>query len=196
MLSLWSKHFQQLTNSVIDQSDPIHTHIRSLWSQSFAEESEDVILDIPISSEELEGVFSSLKKRKSPGPDSVCNEHLLYGGPLLKVWLLQMYNAILLLESVPSSMKTSSILPIYKGKGKDPPNPNSYRGISLSSTISKVFETIILRRIMPVLEEANIPNLNQTAYRRGVSIHDATFAVQEAIRRYVREGDIVYQLNL
>ena len=39
-----------------------------------------------------------------------------------------------------------------------------------------------------------IPHLNQTAYRHGVSIHDASFAIQETIRKYVCEGDIVYQV--
>ena len=51
-----------------------------------------------------------------------------------------------------------------------------------------------LRRDSSVLEDSNIPNLNQTAHRRGVSIHDATFAIQESIKKYVREEDIIYQL--
>ena len=41
------------------------------------------------------------------------------------------------------------ILPIYKGK-KDPLDPNSYRGIFLPSTISKVLEIIVLRGLLQV----------------------------------------------
>ena len=152
------------------------------------------ILSYNICTEEVESVLRTLKKRKSPGPDNVFGEHLLYGGPVVVAWLLQIFNAILDLESIPPCLKTATIIPIYKGKGKDPLDTNSYRGISLSSSISKVFETIVLRRLLPVLEEMNIPHLNQTAYQRGISIQDVTFAVQETVRKYVREGDAVYQL--
>ena len=55
--------------SEIDPSDPIHSHIRSLWVNSFDEGENDVILDVSITTEEVECVLSSLKKRKSPGPD-------------------------------------------------------------------------------------------------------------------------------
>ena len=46
----------------------------------------------------------------------------------------------------------------------------------------------------PVLEDLGIPHLNQTAYHRGVLIHDASFAIQETIKKYVWDSDIVYQL--
>ena len=87
-------------------------------------------------------------------------------------WLLQIFNVILNLESIPPYLKTATIVPIYKGKRKNPLDTNSYRGISLSSLILKVFETIVLRRLLPVLEEMNIPHLNQTAYQRSISIQD------------------------
>ena len=79
-----SLNFHQLAKSEIDPSDPIHSHIRSLWVNSFDEGEDDVILDVSITAEEVEGVLSSLKKRKSPGPDNICSEHLIYGGLVLK----------------------------------------------------------------------------------------------------------------
>ena len=115
----------------------------------------------------------------------------MFGGPVVKAWLF--YNAIIYLESILPSLKSATILPIYKGKGKDHLDPNNYRGNSLPS---KVFEIIVLRRLLPVLEDLHIPHLNQTAYQQDISIHDATFATQETIRKYVRDGEIVYQLFL
>ena len=102
LLSAWATHFQQLSESEIPDSDPIKEDIQPLWSSSFTEDSEDLILDVPITAEEVEDALSSLKRRKSPGPDGVCNEHLLFGGPVVKAWLLQVYNAIIYLESIPS----------------------------------------------------------------------------------------------
>ncbi|VVC27581.1 Reverse transcriptase domain [Cinara cedri] len=41
--------------------------------------------------------------------------------------------------------------------GKPPDSPESYRPISLLPLFSKIFERIILKRILPIIE-ANIPN--------------------------------------
>ena len=43
------------------------------------------------------------------------------------------------------------------------------------------YQIIVLRGLLLVLEDLRIPHLNQTAYQRGISIYDATFAIQEKI---------------
>ena len=43
-----------------------------------------------------------------------------------------------------------------------------------------------------VLRDRNIPQLTQTAYQCGVSCADATFACQETIFKFIRDGDSVY----
>ena len=79
------------------------------------------------------------------------------------------------------------IIPVLKGKGKDPFKPESYRGITLS-VISKLFEIILLRRLSPILEEVGVPDFAQTAYQKGISCADAIFATQEALLTHVRDG--------
>ena len=69
---------------------------------------------------------------------------------------------------------------------------NSYRGITLSSVISKVLEFLLLERLEPFFLEANIPHPNQSAYRKKTSRADAILATQEAISRYVQGGDRVF----
>ena len=69
---------------------------------------------------------------------------------------------------------------------------NSYRGITLSSVISKVLEFLLLERLEPFFLEANIPHPNQSAYRKKTSCADAILATQEAISRYVQGGDRVF----
>ena len=152
------------------------------------------MFDVPVTAEELEGVLKIFKKRKSAGPDGVTAEHIRYGGESLKVWILQVFNAIIISEDIPSCFKCATIVPIYKGKGKDPLDPNSYRGISLSPVLSKIFESVFLARLMPSFDESGIPHINQTAYQRGMSCHDATFTVLESIRKYLRSGDSVFQI--
>ena len=68
---------------------------------------------------------------------------------------------------------------------------NSYRGITLSSVISKVLYRVS-PRLEPFFLEANIPHPNQSAYRKKTSCADIILATQEAISRYVQGGDRVF----
>ena len=57
--------------------------------------------------------ISKLPNRKATGPDRASSEHIKFGGSFLqRTWITQIYNAILLLECVPSSFKEANITPI------------------------------------------------------------------------------------
>ena len=51
-----------------------------------------------------------------------------------------------------------------------------------------LFEIIILQPLLPILQEAGIPDLAQTAYQKGLSCADGIFATQEALLVHVRDG--------
>lgn len=80
-----------------------------------------------------------------------------------QLWLKRLFNCMISLECIPSTV----LIPVHKGKGRNPFNPNSYRGISLTSIIAKVLENILLRRMLPVLQENGFPHISQTAYIPG-----------------------------
>ena len=79
-----------------------------------------------------------------------------------------------------------------KKQGKDPLQVSSYRGITISSVLAKILETLILTRMSDVIAELNLPDLLQTAYQKGLSCSDATFATQEALIAHLREGGHPY----
>ena len=54
--------------------------------------------------------------------------------------------------------------------------------------VSKVLESLVLDRMMPILEEAGCTHINQAAYRKKSSCADALFATQETIVWYIRGG--------
>lgn len=116
--------------------------------------------------EEVEGAISSLKVRKAPGPDGICNEHLKEAHPVLaKVWLA-LFNKCLEKGEIPHEWRKSTIKMLYKGKG-DPSTPDAYRGVALEQTAFKVFTKLIAGRICPLLEE-HLPD-EQFGFRRGRS---------------------------
>ena len=123
------------------------------------------ILDSEIDLEEIECALKALKLGKSGGIDSLDPEHICFGGETLRLWLKKIFNRIIALEQIPTTLNEGLIIPVHKGKGKDPFKPESYRGITLSSVISKLFEIILLRRLSPILEEVGVPDFAQTAYQ-------------------------------
>ena len=64
---------------------------------------------------------------------------------------------------------------------------HSYRGITLSSVIAKAFEIVILNRMSPVLDRLGFPDINQTAFQKGISCADAIFSTQEVLLHYIRQ---------
>ena len=150
----------------------------------------ELILDSPFLLDEVEAAIKHLKRGSSGGPDSLSPHHLLYAGTLFKEWLCEIFNKIIDFETIPVSFKEGIIIPIYKGKGKDPLSSKSYRGITLTSVIAKSFEFLLLDRLLPILNDNNLPKLKETAYQRGISCSDVS--CQEVISKLIREGDSVY----
>ena len=131
------------------------------------------LLDVPFCAAEVDTILRKLKPGKSAGYDMLQAEHLKYGGPVLHEWIWQICNSIIDLEHVPDSLKMGIVIPVYKGGGKDPLDTNSYRGITLTSVIAKVLESLVLARLRDHLTERGIPHPNQTAYRKRVSCAEA-----------------------
>ena len=49
-----------------------------------------------------------------------------------------------------------------------------------------------LNKFPPILEDSGIPQITQTAYRKGVSCQDSIFASQEAIEKFTSDSNTVY----
>ena len=101
-------------------------------------------LDLPFMDEEIKLGINSLKNNKAAGSDELVNE--LYKVCLdLQPCLTVLFNKILYSGKYPSGWTCWIIIPIFK-KG----NPNdikNYRGITLLSTLSKLFTKVIHSRL-------------------------------------------------
>ena len=97
---------------------------------------------------DIKNVLSQLKTKKACGRDGIHNEHLQIGGDTmireLSILCTDMYNH----GHIPDSLKQGVIITLHKGGRKSKKDPNNYHAISLTSSILKVFERLIL----PMLE--------------------------------------------
>ena len=86
-------------------------------------------------------------------------------------FFLDIFNLYWTSHSFPAIWKTSSIISIHK-MGKPLDSPASFRPISLTSCVSKMFERIILSRVLFFLESISILSPRQAGFRPGRSTLD------------------------
>ena len=166
ILSTWGEHFTKLSATNEEEFPAISSmkeRVKQLMTASF--KNDDSLLDVPFCAVEVDAILRKLKPGRH---DMLQAEHLKYGGPILHEWIRPICNSDL--EHVPDSLKMGIVIPVYKGGGKDPLDTNSYRGITLTSVIAKVLESLVLARLRDHLTERGIPHPNQTAYRKRVLV--------------------------
>jgi hypothetical protein len=102
-----------------------------------------------------------------------------------------LYNAITLKESVPSHFKKGIIVPIPKGT-KDQSILDNNRGITLLSTIAKVYEKLLYNRYSPWAKEQGIIDDLQGAAQDHCSSTHTTWLLRETIAHNRECGNSVY----
>jgi hypothetical protein len=104
--------------------------------------------------EGVQGAIKGLRVRKAPSPNGIPNRALKHLPQRAASLLVLIFNAILT-HHFPTAWKHARVISILE-PGKDPALPSSYRSISLLDTIGKLFEKILLARI---LHEVNVRGL-------------------------------------
>lgn len=117
--------------------------------------------------EEVENYIKKLKNGKSVGDDDIKNEFLKNGGANMAELLAELFNKIVEEEDIPNDWNKTKVRLVYKGQRKNKFKISSYRPISLTSNIYKVFCGILKDRFVKVIEENNILSDLQNGFRRG-----------------------------
>ncbi|MFY7871122.1 MAG: RNA-directed DNA polymerase [Limnohabitans sp.] len=112
--------------------------------------------------------------------------------------LSQLFNQVLGEQRVPQAWKHGRITPILKrnkdGVPGDPADPDSYRGITVGSTIGKVFGLALLTRLTHWCERNDLLSPEQAAFRplRGCEQH--VWTLIEVCRRRRASGQDTFLL--
>ena len=187
----WYKYFNQLYR---------HTnraHYDDSHRQSVAEEvsrlvssGDDDDTSVVFSVEEVTDICRRLSKNKAPGWDQLSPEHLIYGSDTMFKLLSIVYNNVSMNKKVPSHFKKAVIVPIPKCKDKDALSKDNYRGISLLSVLSKVYEKLLLKWY----DHHCPPNINmaQGACMLGSSCLNVSLALKEGVAGLRSGGNSAY----
>lgn len=174
----WMNHLEKLIS--------METKVTEERKKTIAEELSKMenndnipMLDDPITEKEIRQECKLLKPKKSPGKDKITNEIIKASlNHTIKI-LKDIFNMILKTGNYPKEWKTGISVAIYK-KG-DPIDPGNYRGITLSSNLSKLFCKIINSRMAQYLEKNNILIKEQAGFRKGYRTSDQIFILKKIV---------------
>ena len=134
----------------------------------------------PFSLAEFQAAASNLTSSTATGLDKVAYSMLKHLSRSGMDFLFYIFNLSWSSHSFPSIWKTSSIILIHK-MGKPLDSPASFRPISLTSCASKLFERIILFRLLFFLESNSILSPRQAGFRPGRSTLDQILYLSQSI---------------
>ncbi len=183
----WFTHFNSLLNTNNDNDNTFDTQFQKYVTSSM-ETLENVapvngVIDYPISKEEITKSINKLKSGKSCGPDSITNEMLKCGGDVFHDVITKLFNRVLQSGSYPTIWTKSFITPIHKSGSKS--DPNNYRGISISSCVSKLFSMIINSRLETYMSDRKLISKNQNGFKKGHRTEDNIHILQTLYNKYV-----------
>lgn len=128
---------------------------------------------------EVMKTINDLKNKKSAGSDGLKAETLKIISKYISKPLTYIINKCFDMGFYPAAFKSSIVIPVYKSG--DEKKVTNYRPISLTTTLSKVFEKIIQNRLNNFLKKFNLLSTSQFGFREHKSTQDAIHTLTKNI---------------
>ena len=147
-------------------------------------------LDKLFTQKEIEQGIIKLKNNKAAGNDSINNEMLKCAMKCISSLITELFNKINLIEYYPNLWELGLITPLHKTD--DIGNPDNYRGITINSCLSKLFNQLMNDRLTRYMDENDLIQCNQIGFRKGYRTSDHVFVMKTLIDKYLNTGKRLY----
>lgn len=183
----WEKYF---TNLLSEQQNNTNEQFNDYVTESLPTleriSSSLGPMDHSITEIEVRKIIKQLHSGKAVGPDLICNEMLKHGIDILLKPMVHLFNLIISTGEYPESWKSGYISPVHKKGSKV--DPNNYRGITVSSCLSKVFTHILSDRLDNYMKENGKWSKNQCGFKKEHRTEDNIFVLQTVFNTQVIQG--------
>jgi exonuclease III len=170
----WLSHFKYLNNSNGELCN----------TKSNTSQIPQPILNRRVEACEVQRAIKILKNNKACGLDGISNEMIKYGQHVLTQPLTKIFNDVLKTAIYPKSWAQGYISPIYKSG--NPLDPSNYRGITITSCIAKVFNSVMNNRLDEYLTDNQIIHESQIAFKKKSRTSDHMFILRTLIDKVVK----------
>ena len=174
----WEEHFHKVHNP----DGLVNAAVDETGVENSTDQEELVIdeeLDADISQEEIKQTINKLKSGKAAGLDQISPELLKLAEPGVLSYLSSLFNRIYATSYFPMEWAKAIVVPLLK-KG-DEKNCDNYRGISLLSVVSKIFTSILNKRLYKWAEENGKISEEQAGFRKSFSTTDHIFTLHTIV---------------
>ena len=183
----WPEYLEQKYKEIYTEEDEERAdeEMNSLEETAdFELDSEDAKLLEPVGQEEIWHALKSMRGNSAPGIDGVPTKLLKWSRAWILPVLALIFSAILSTPLWPKNWQISIMIPLFK-KGERNLHKN-YRGISLGSSISKLFCRVLSNRMDKWLHYKGILIECQAGFRENYSTIDQIFCLQALASKYTR----------
>ena len=139
----------------------------------------------------------TLKAKNSEGFDRIPQRILLDGAEVILKPLSGLFKRIYETGMVPDQWLIAKTIPVFKNKGQTS-DINNYRPIANLCSCSKIFEKLILRRMLEIQDTAGIDftNKHQHGFKRKSSTSTLMAVLQSEIARALEDEEFVIVASL
>ena len=193
--SIDAKRFSEYFQAISDPNDRFYQADEDIlyFNERYMQGELQVMfeeLNLLISVEEIMKGVGQLRNGASAGPDLFLNEFLKNGTTGLITYLHNLFNKVFEMGYFPERWAEGHIIPIFKKGDKN--EASNYRGITLLSTIGKLFTRILNNRLNDWSEEYNIYVEAQAGFRKGMGTSDNIFVLNNLITHCLSNNDMLY----
>ena len=174
IVKILNKHYATVAEQEISKNPIFKTKIPSTYTLNLEKTTLNSFAAFEITAAEVHSAIMNLPNKRSYGNDGITASELKKFCNELLLPLTLLFNFSLKEGTFPNSLKTSGIVPVPKVP--KPCRPVDYRPISLLSTVSKVFEAIIQKRMVNFLLKQDFFSKNQFGFLPQRNTSDALVA--------------------
>ncbi|UYV82600.1 hypothetical protein LAZ67_22000078 [Cordylochernes scorpioides] len=124
---------------------------------------------IHIDTEEIEYLIDNTNVKKSPGQDYISNNMIKYSKTLILPVLHSLLNKCIQMGYFPREWKTTVLKILMKPNKSNVESIKSYRPISLTSNLSKIYEKVIKKKIYEYYMQNNLLSPKQHGFIKSKS---------------------------
>ena len=187
--------FEQYFKSVNNPNDPFYIPDDDIlfFVERYERNEFNIMFDelnVLFTNAELLKSINQLKTNKSGGPDLYLNEFFIHGKHVLLPYLLSLFNKIFTTGYFPQSWSDGFVIPLHKKGNTD--DVNNYRGITLLSTLGKLFTRLLNNRLCNWAEQYSVYIEAQAGFRSNMGTTDNIFVLHGLINHMINKGKQLY----
>lgn len=201
------RQFTPNPTTKVEHVAAVELHLREYFS---AQQGAEVAACF-LSPGQVQRVIKKTKPKKVPGVDNISNMALRHMPPRTVAMVTRLFNGILRSGHFPPGWKLGRVIMLPK-PGKNVRLPESYRPITLLCTLSKVFEKLLLQKLVPHIkprpeqfgfrpEHSTTLQLTRVLHHMAAAMNKKEYTVaimldmEKAFDRVWHEG-LLYKLSL